>query len=154
MILTDTEKTLWNKAIQYLSKREYSREELTAKLCSKGEECGNVLDALEENGYLSNRRFTESFIRMRIAQGHGLNRIRFDLKRKGIQSELMCAVLEELEVDWYALAGELYQRKYRSALEERDFKERNKRIRFMSQRGFLMDEIQEAMAHSSSSEIE
>ncbi len=144
-----TEKELWNKAIQYLSRREYSRAELSTKLgrLSQGD-IEAVLDSLEKDGYLSDRRFTESFIRMRVSQGHGLIRIRFDLQKKGVNAQLMSEVLEELDVDWYELASELYARKYSSLLEDSDYKERAKRMRFMSQRGYSMDEIQHAIEAS------
>lgn len=144
-----SEKELWNKAIQYLSRREYSRMELFAKLGKQSPEAvDSVLDSLEKEGYLSDRRFTESFIRMRAAQGHGLNRVRFDLKKKGVDTGLISEVLDELEMDWYELATEVYRRKYSQPLDQSDYKERSKRMRFMSQRGFSMDEIQYSLENS------
>lgn len=144
-----SEKELWNKAIQYLSRREYSRMELFAKLGKQSPEAvDSVLDSLEKEGYLSDRRFTESFIRMRTAQGHGLNRVRFDLKKKGVDASMIAEAIEELEIDWYQLAAEVYRRKYSLALDKSDYKERSKRMRFMSQRGFSMDEIQYSMESS------
>lgn len=144
-----SEKELWNKAIQYLSRREYSRMELFEKLGKQSPEAvDSVLDSLEKEGYLSDRRFTESFIRMRAAQGHGLNRVRFDLKKKGVDASLILEVLDELEMDWYELAAEVYRRKYSQPLDQSDYKERSKRIRFMSQRGFSMDEIQYSLENS------
>jgi len=106
----------------------------------------SVLGSLEEEGYLSDQRFTESFIRMRIGQGHGLIRIRFDLQRKGIANDLMQAVFEDMDIDWYELAVEQYRRKYSQPVPAGDYKERSKRMRFLSQRGFSMDEIQHAVA--------
>ena len=144
-----SEKELWNKAIQYLSRREYSRMELFAKLGKQSPEAvDSVLDSLEKEGYLSDRRFTESFIRMRAAQGHGLNRVRFDLKKKGVDTGLISEVLDELEMDWYELATDVYGRKYSQPLDKSDYKERLKRMRFMSQRGFSMDEIQYSLENS------
>ncbi|MGI1669346.1 MAG: recombination regulator RecX [Neptuniibacter sp.] len=144
-----SEKELWNKAIQYLSRREYSRMELFAKLGKQSPEAvDSVLDSLEKEGYLSDRRFTESFIRMRAAQGHGLNRVRFDLKKKGVDTGLISEVLDELEMDWYELATDVYRRKYSQPLDKSDYKERSKRMRFMSQRGFSMDEIQYSLENS------
>lgn len=144
-----SEKELWNKSIQYLSRREYSRKELFVKLGKQSPEAvDSVLDTLEKDGYLSDRRFTESFIRLRVAQGHGLNRVRFDLKKKGVEASLISEVLEELEIDWYELATEVYRRKYSQPLHKTDYKERSKRMRFMSQRGFSMDEIRYSLENS------
>ncbi|MGH1462907.1 MAG: regulatory protein RecX [Neptuniibacter sp.] len=142
-----SEKELWNKAVNYLSRREHSRQELSVKLRSTdAERVDTVLDSLEESGFLSNRRFTESFVRMRVGQGHGLKRIRFDLQRKGIKDELLAEILDQLEIDWYELAVKLYERKYSAFLDESDYKEKSKRMRFMSQRGFSIDEIQHAIS--------
>ena len=142
-----TEKDVWNKAIQLLSRREYSRHELEKKLYSfaKDVDSTNMLSRLAEAGYLSDERFAESFIRMKIGQGHGLNRIRFELSQKGIDAELITQTLESLQVDWFELAAELYQRKYRSQPRYEDFKEKNKRMRYMSQKGFSIDEINYAL---------
>ena len=141
-----TEKDIWNRAIGLLSRREYSRSELSKKLklYSDGVDLVPVLHRLEESEYLSDRRFAESFIRLRIGQGHGLIRIRYDLKNKGVSPDLLQEVLEAQDNDWYSLAIALYSRKYRSSSKELDYKERARRMRFMSQRGFSIDEIKHA----------
>jgi len=143
-------KDAWNKAIQLLSRREYSRKELQQKLnaYAESEVIQELLGSLEDDGYLSDQRFCESFIRMRCGQGHGLIRINFDLKQKGISSELIEDCLEELDVDWFELALEQYQRKYQRSLVCADYKERAKRTRFMAQRGFSMDQIQYAIENA------
>jgi len=61
-----------------------------------------------------------------------------------VQSDLVQEVLEEQENDWYQLANELYARKYSASSKELDYKERSRRMRFMSQRGFNIDEIKHA----------
>ena len=145
---TVTEKDIWNKAIQLLARREYSRAELATKLASfaAGQDVEPALQKLIAEGYLSDQRFTESFIRMRIGQGHGLIRIRFDLQKKGIAAELIEHALADMALDWFALALEQYQRKYRNKLMVDDYKEKNKRMRYLSQRGFAFDEIQYALS--------
>lgn len=138
-----TAKELYNRAIGLLARREYSAKELADKLAAVGEQesVAEVLAQLISQGYQSDRRFSDSFIRMRAGQGHGENRIRFDLKRKGIASDLITLCLEEQAVDWFELALEQYRRKYRGTTAAGDYKERAKRIRFMSQRGFTMEQI-------------
>lgn len=144
-----TEKDVLHKAIDLLSRREYAQGELRAKLMKLGSEAQveAVLQRLQDEGYQSDQRFIESFIRMRLGQGHGLIRIRFDLSRKGIESDLLAEVLDGLEVDWYEQARELYQRKYSHPLDKQDYKEKSKRMRYMAQRGYSMDEIQYAIDH-------
>ncbi|EAR63070.1 regulatory protein RecX [Neptuniibacter caesariensis] len=144
-----TEKDLLHKAIDLLSRREYAQAELETKLKRIGseEQVESVLQRLQEDGYQSDLRFVESFIRMRVGQGHGLIRIRFDLSKKGIEGDLLREVLDELEVDWYEQARELYQRKYSKPLDKQDYKEKSKRMRYMAQRGYSMDEIKYAIDH-------
>ena len=139
----ETEQEAKNAAIGLLARREHSRKELATKLAKRCEQIDidGILDELEKQGYLSDQRFTESFIRMRCSQGHGEIRIRFDLKQKGVSSDLISAMLEQCEIDWFEQASDLYQRKYRIPLDGKDYKERGKRIRYMSQRGFTMDQI-------------
>ena len=63
--------SLLARAVSYLSRREYSRRELGEKLRRLGSEddakVDEVLDYLEEKGYLSNERFAEQFLRRTIA---------------------------------------------------------------------------------------
>ncbi|SEQ94978.1 regulatory protein [Amphritea atlantica] len=140
-----------NAAIGLLARREHSRKELRDKLAGRCEEVDleAVLDDLARNGYQSDQRFTESFIRMRAGQGQGWVKIRFELQRKGIDNELVAAVSEAAEIDWFALAQEMYQRKYRTGLDRSDYKERAKRMRFMAQRGFTSEQISYAIESAS-----
>jgi len=141
-----TKKDLWNRAIGLLSRREYSKGELRDKLSLMSTELDieSVLSDLEAAGYQSDTRFVESFLRMRISQGHGLMRIRFDLKRKGVEEYLIEDAVHANDVDWFELAVDLYKRKYALSSKVLDYKERARRVRFMSQRGFSFDEIQYA----------
>lgn len=150
-----SEKDIWNKAIQLLARREYSYVELASKLVAFAGDLDvePVMARLLAEGYQSDRRFVESFIRMRISQGHGLIRIRFDLKRKGVAAELIAELLESMQVDWFELALEQYRRKYRAKLDVADYKEKNKRMRYLSQRGFSFDEIQYVLDASADESI-
>ncbi|PIE24959.1 MAG: recombinase RecA [Neptuniibacter caesariensis] len=142
-----SENELLRKAIDLLSRREYSKAELALKFerLASQQTSEAVLHRLEELGYQSEQRFVESFVRMRVSQGHGLVRIRFDLSRKGITDDLLNEVLEGLNIDWYGQARELYARKYTDPLDVKDYKGKAKRMRFMAQRGYTMDEIHYAM---------
>ena len=57
-------------ALELLARREHSHRELTRKLAARGfpaDVIGPALDALERSGALANARFTDSFVRSRIA---------------------------------------------------------------------------------------
>jgi len=90
-------------------------------------------------------RFAEAFVRSRILRGHGLTRIRQDIRQKGIADELVGQTLGEADVDWMTLAREVAQRKFgrRQAADQR---ETAKRMRFLQYRGFSYDQIKYALA--------
>ncbi|BBB25123.1 regulatory protein RecX [Amphritea japonica] len=150
----ENESAAKNAAIYLLARREHSRKELKEKLIARSEliDLDIVLDELIERGYQSDQRFTESFIRMRASQGQGLIKIRFELQRKGVNSELIASAFEAAEIDWFELAADRYKRKYKAALLANDYKERAKRMRFMSQRGFNSEQIGYAIAAADESD--
>ena len=143
----ESESAAKNAAIYLLARREHSRKELKEKLIARSEliNLDLVLDELIERGYQSDQRFTESFIRMRSSQGQGMIKIRFELQRKGVDSELVAWAFEAADIDWFELAVDRYKRKYKAALAVDDYKERAKRMRFMSQRGFTSEQINHAI---------
>ena len=105
-----------NKAIYFLSRREYSKLELTSRL-KKYEDFPHeliyqVIDELVEKDYLSDLRFQEQCVNMLLKKGCGPNKIIFELKQKGIDNYIVNNLLNELEVDWQEQALQLDFRKY------------------------------------------
>jgi regulatory protein len=134
-------------AMDMLTGREFSRAELSTKLEKRFE--GNsaiaaVLDRLQEEGLQSDQRFAEAFVRSRVYRGHGLARIRMDIRQKGIKDDLFDEAIQASDTDWFASAREVAQRKFGSspALEQKD---KAKRIRFLQYRGFNFDQIKYAL---------
>ncbi|MBT7374830.1 MAG: regulatory protein RecX [Porticoccaceae bacterium] len=137
-------------AMDLLTGREYSRAELAKKLDKRfegHESIVSVLDRLQREGLQSDERFTEAFLRSRLYRGHGLARIKMDIRQKGIQDDMLEAAVEQSDIDWFALARELAQRKFGSspATEQKD---RAKRMRFLQYRGFNFEQIKYALNSS------
>ena len=128
-----------NSAIYSLAMREHSRQEIYKKISrkefSEGVDINLLLDELEENNYLNEQRFTESFIRSRAQRGQGLLKISNELRQRGINSELINQGLSELDIDWYKLASEQRMKKFGENIPE-DYKEKARQMRFLSGRGF------------------
>ncbi|MBL8501016.1 MAG: recombination regulator RecX, partial [Nitrosomonas sp.] len=66
----DTRSPLEIRALRYLAQREYSRQELAQKLSALSdsgatEKLAEVLDKLEQQGFLSERRMVEQVARTR-----------------------------------------------------------------------------------------
>ena len=145
-----TFKELEAVAIRLLARREHSRLELHTKLLRYTDQSTLIdllLDYCIENNYLNNQRYTDSYLRLRSQKGFGLNRIKQELKEKGINDHLLKQALINEPQDWFELASTTYKKKYHQDLPT-DFmekqKERNKRYRFMSYRGFSQEQIQHA----------
>ncbi|MFT7560075.1 MAG: regulatory protein [Flavobacteriales bacterium] len=142
---------LKNTAIYYLSRREYSKQELLDKLYRK---YGNtsftekLLNDLETDGLQDDERFTEVFVRYRIGQGKGPMKIQQELKQKGISGELVDTYLDFDESYWVERAKELLDRKF-SALSCDDLKAKAKKVRFLVSRGFSYSCVISAIDHFS-----
>ncbi|MFG6667267.1 regulatory protein RecX [Halomonas sp. HNIBRBA4712] len=144
-------------AIDLLARREYSRAELHQKLLQKAFDEAEILEclnALEEQGLQDDARFAESFVRSRVLRGQGPMRIKMELGRRCIKSDLQSDALrlvaEQERIDWFELAAETLQRRFRTsgASDGERFvppKERARRERFLAQRGFDFDQIRYAL---------
>jgi regulatory protein len=136
------------KAMDYLARREHSRDELCRKMAKAGFDVNVTLDAIEElrkDGLQSDRRFVDAFVLSRISQGKGPTRIRADLRQRGIRDAMIQEVLLETEQDWYALARETRQKKFGRDLPT-DFKGKARQMRFLQYRGFESDQVQVAVS--------
>lgn len=138
--------------MDWLARREYSRDELQRKLEDKlfrffpdaTAAIGPVLDQLEHEGLLSTARFLDVFTRSQVRKGYGPRRIRDALRSKGITAETLAATEaaatndEHQPVDWLAQAREVRSRKFGEALPPGPA-ERNRQMAFLMRRGFPSD---------------
>ncbi|WP_417533425.1 regulatory protein RecX [Marinobacterium stanieri] len=134
-------------AINLLARREYSRAELWRKLSPRVEETGlleRALDGLQEAGYQSDERFAEVFTRSRLGSGYGAMRVRQELRRKGIDSDLVEQALESQQDDSYAQALDACRRRFGEMPPDTP-KEYARRMRFLVNRGFGFDEAKKAI---------
>lgn len=129
--------SLLARAVSYLSHREYSRRELGEKLRRLGSEddakVDEVLDYLEEKGYLSNERFAEQFLRAKASR-YGQSRLRMELRQRGLSGEEIDRAIEGLAGSEEDRAWSVWEKRFSSYPE--DQKEKAKQIRFLMSRGF------------------
>jgi regulatory protein len=138
---------LRSKAIRLLSMREHSRQEIICKLSKDGSNALMVHEIVEElikNSYLSDRRFTESFVRSKQIRGFGPSKISSELKLKGVNNSLIDEYLKANSRIWYDSARVQYRKKY-AGEPIKDYTTWAKRARFMQNRGFGMGHIQAAL---------
>lgn len=139
------------KAVQLLARREHARKELELKLRQRGFQIGlihDVLDELEEQGYLSDKRFAREKARSLILQDYGPRYISQSLGQLQIRflPEQMDEIYEELEVKPQDQMQRLMAKKLNLLLngntEERDMKKVKEKVtRFLIGRGFEMEDI-------------
>lgn len=135
------------QALDLLARREHSHAELERKLRARSyaeETVADVLATLEADGLISATRFAESFVRSRVAKGQGPMRVRKELTDRGVSEALFHEAVENLEVDWYALASAVRAKRFGTDRTQ-DFRERAKQARFLQYRGFDMEQIKSAL---------
>jgi len=130
-----------------LSRRDYSVKELTDKLSSRCDQTllERVLCAFVEAGYQSDERFAGALVRNRTSQGYGKMRLLQDARRKGLPDLLVQSAIQSEDIDWFALAHQAYQKKFREPLDKSDRKSADKRMRYLVQRGFSFEEAKFAI---------
>jgi regulatory protein len=130
------QRSLKGRALAFLSRREYSRAELSRKLRPYVEEADSLeslLDGLERDGWLSNERFVESVVHRRASRMGG-SRIISELKRHAVGDTLIGETADKLAQTETARAQAVWEKKY-GVLPETPA-ERAKQARFLAARGF------------------
>lgn len=130
--------------LRLLARREHSHRELLDKLALRGftrQEVEVVIQQLAEQNWQNDLRFAESYVRQRIAKGYGPLRIAYELQQRGIAKLDLDAQAED-QGGWQQLALDVYLRKFDevSTLTQTEWL---KRSRFLQQRGFAMEVIQQ-----------
>ncbi|WP_414718633.1 recombination regulator RecX [Trinickia sp.] len=134
--LKSAQRSLKARALEYLSRREYSRSELARKLAPFAEEQDDLdalIDSLERDGWLSDARFAESVLHRRAAR-MGTNRIVSELRRHALDDALIETVGAQLRETELARAQAVWRKKYGQLPQTPA--ERAKQARFLAARGF------------------
>ena len=130
---------LKKRALYYLSKREYSREELHKKITPFSEsleltrqQVNQILTELESKDWLSDRRFADQFVFSKKRK-FGLKKIGYELKMHGVDEIIIHNALNEIKSEEYNLAKNIWEKKFRKLPENHE--ERLKQMRFLQSRG-------------------
>ena len=130
-------------AMDYLARREHSEQELTRKLTARGFDELLIEAALAElvaDNLQSDARFAEAFVHSRFQRGSGPQKIRMELRERGVASELVSLSIEVFDDQWWQRVREVREKKFGAGLPG-DFKERSRQMRFLQQRGFTSEQI-------------
>ncbi|HDZ56214.1 MAG TPA: regulatory protein RecX [Pseudomonas xinjiangensis] len=134
----DTPIAIRRTALDLLARREHTYTELQRKLLQRGatsEQIGVELDRLQTDGLLSNERFCEAYVHARSQRGFGPQRLREELRQRGVSASMIETTFRDGSWDWQQLAQTTFQKRFPEG-PARDAKERARQLRFMQYRGF------------------
>ena len=135
-------KDIRRAAMDLLARREHSFTELERKLSVRfpRESVFAILTLLQQEQLQSDERFTESYVYSRQQRGYGPVRIRSELLQKGVESELISQHLQFYQDDWTTSARKVKEQKF-GTRSPADTRERARQIRFLTGRGFSLEQI-------------
>ncbi|HDX8366877.1 regulatory protein RecX [Aeromonas dhakensis] len=135
-------------AMRSLARRESAESELARRLRQQGyqeEVIEAVVDYCRGYNWVNDERYGAMAVRAGAAKGHGPLKIRFDLRRKGLDDGQIDAAFEQPELDWFELAFALLERRANLA-DLADFKLRMKWLKYLLGRGFSQDQARYAIS--------
>lgn len=136
------------KALDFLSRRDYSYLELFNKLSKYTDNemaIRNILDEMVSKNFLNEERYIEAFINSK-SRKFGSKKIRYLLCSKVSNSDLVNDIYSKTEINELQIACEQLIKKYPSP--PQDNKERAKYLRFLLNRGFSYEIINQALAQA------
>ena len=141
------ERSLRERALGLLARREHTRAELRRKLAAHAGSPGELealLDELVGRKLLSEERFAEARAHV-LARRFGAARIERDLRARGISEEQAERAAREAHATEFERAREVWRRKFGSPAT--DLKERARQARFLLSRGFSTDVVNRILRH-------
>ena len=138
-------KSLRQRALDFLAKREYSYVELWQKLKPYAEETDDIpslLDDFKKRGWLSDARYIEQMVHARKAK-FGSAKIAYELREKGVAEHLIEDAMKEVKGNELDHAREIWNKKFKNAPGSRE--EWAKQARFLQSRGFGFDLIKKVL---------
>ncbi len=147
--MSDNDTKIINHSItRLLARREHSKSEIMTKLLSKGYDAELVKQQLAlfvEKNIQSDERFVEVYIRSKMQKGHGKKRIKMSLSQHDIDENLIESGFAATDDSFFDTVIVVYQKKYGDK-PIADWKDKQKRMRFLQYRGFTAEQINVAIA--------
>jgi regulatory protein len=145
--------SLRERALGYLSRREYSYKELQQKLQGYAEEQDDLpalLEDFKKRGWLSEERYTEQVVHARKGR-FGSLRVAHELREHGVAEDLVAKAVAEVKSDEVANARAICRKKFDAPPANRE--QWAKQARFLQSRGFSFDVIKQVLRDDPDEEI-
>ena len=140
--MNDVYETIYNKALDIISRREHSQRELSNKLIKKfniPELVDLVILSLLDKNLINDYRFCEAYVVARKRKGFGPKKIIYELISRGVTENIASEAINQ-EGGWRDAASKAFNKKFKAGI-GKDFKEQNKQKVFLQNRGFSFEEI-------------
>ena len=140
--------SIYNKALDLLSRREHSKKELSDKLLIRFDDkeiIDSVINKLNSNNLINDYRFAELYVMSRKRKGFGPKKIAFELLSKGINESVSKEIISN-EGGWNQVAKKVFTKKFKEGpCQEPKLKLKQKS--FLQNRGFTFREIESVFAN-------
>ncbi len=139
------EKSLRQRALEYLGKREYSAAELANKLKAYADETDDIpalITDFKARDWVSDARFTEQLVRTRKVK-FGSAKVANELREKGVSDDLVAEAVASIKENELDNATKVWRKKFKQAASNRN--EWAKQARFLQSRGFDFDTIKKVL---------
>jgi regulatory protein len=136
--MSSSEVNCRKKAMDYLARREHGFLELVTKLKEKGFSellSHETVLKLKEEDLQSDERYAEMIVNVRSARGYGPLRIAYELKIKGIETEIIDDEINKKKSSWEQIGLMVLNKKLKNTKLE-DKEQFLKAYKFLQQRGF------------------
>jgi regulatory protein len=146
LIALSNENRAKEKALWLISYRSHSKKELTDKIrrTTTDEAAHKAADRMEELGLINDEAYARRYAEQLLFHKHMSKRAAaMELKRKGIDRELIDEVLEETDVDSREQAKEFLIKKYKNLGDE---KTKRRAVAALQRLGYGWEDIRGALA--------
>ncbi|MDM7462382.1 MAG: recombination regulator RecX [Tepidimonas taiwanensis] len=130
------------RALRLLARRDYTRVELAQRLAPHAPDAATlqaVLDECAARGWLDEQRAVQAHVHRR-AERLGAQRVQAELRARGVDSETLREVRQQLDASEHARALAVWQQRFGQS--PADARERARQLRFLAARGFAADVAQ------------
>lgn len=136
--------SLRERALGYLTRREYSRQELYRKLAvyAGDEDLDALLEDFTQRGWLSEARYADQIVHARRGKVGSL-KVAHELRSQGVAEELVNGAVKEMQAEDEASALAVWRKKFGTQAVTRE--EWAKQARFLQSRGFSTDIIRRVL---------
>ena len=144
---TPSPKEVRTRALRFLARREHSEEELVKKLISRGAShttAEDVVRELKNQDLVNDERFAEAFVQVRVRKGYGPNKLKNELRQRGVSSEVINRCCDFGNEFWREQINKVVKQKYKDIPPD-SYSEWAKRARFLEYRGFASYQVREAL---------